>query len=77
MKVSLIRVLITFYVLWIVGAGSAGCLVANRLSRHYNVLLLEAGGEPNPMQFVPGFAFFMLNYPEVDWMVSFTEYINN
>jgi len=52
-----------------VGAGSAGCLVANRLSRHYNVLLLEAGGEPNPLQFIPGFGTGLIARSGVDWKV--------
>ena len=39
----------------IVGAGSAGAVVANRLtaSGQHNVLLLEAGGDPNPFTEVP------------------------
>jgi choline dehydrogenase-like flavoprotein len=32
----------------IVGGGTAGCLVAGRLSEKYNVLLLESGGDPPP-----------------------------
>lgn len=53
----------------VVGGGSAGGIVTNRLSRaNYKVLLLEAGGDPNPMQYIPAFAFFLLNYPETDWM---------
>lgn len=51
------------------GAGSAGAVVANRLTRHnYRVLLLEAGGDMNPLQFIPGFGLFLINYPETDWM---------
>ena len=54
----------------IVGAGSAGCVLANRLSAASNteVLLLEAGGgDLNPMLHVPaGWAANFKN-PKVDW----------
>lgn len=52
----------------VVGGGSAGALVANRLSKKYTVLVLEAGGDANPLQFIPGFGVFFVNYPETDWM---------
>ena len=54
----------------IVGAGSAGCVLANRLSADpsKNVLLLEAGGEDsNPWIHVPVGYFKTLHNPKTDW----------
>ncbi|GAB3274187.1 GMC family oxidoreductase [Parahaliea aestuarii] len=54
----------------IVGGGSAGCALANRLSREASrrILLLEAGGEDrHPMIHIPlGFAFLM-NHRTLNW----------
>lgn len=54
----------------IVGAGSAGCLLANRLSANpdINVLLLEAGKRDNYFWIdIPVGYLFTINNPKTDW----------
>ena len=55
----------------IVGAGSAGCLLANRLSADpaTRVLLLEAGGKDSWIWFhIPVGYLFAIGNPRADWM---------
>ena len=55
----------------IVGAGSAGCVLANRLSAdpRNSVALIEAGGKDNWIWFhVPAGYLFAIGNPRADWM---------
>jgi choline dehydrogenase len=55
----------------IVGAGSAGCILANRLSAsgHHSVLLLEAGGADNSLRFRVPIGYVYTYYDqEHNWM---------
>jgi choline dehydrogenase len=53
----------------IVGAGSAGCVIANRLTADANtsVLLLEAGGWDNQLLMKMPLGAHLMRYPELNW----------
>lgn len=53
----------------VVGAGSAGCAIASRLSENpdWNVLLLEAGGQENLLMDIPLLVNFLQLNNQVNW----------
>ena len=53
----------------IVGGGSAGCAIANRLSanKNNNVLLLEAGKSSHPLSRLPVSFAMLIDNPNVNW----------
>jgi choline dehydrogenase len=53
----------------IIGAGSAGCVVANRLTEDpsVKVLLIEAGGKDSKLEIHIPAAYGKLNFTNVDW----------
>ncbi|CAG7838571.1 unnamed protein product [Allacma fusca] len=51
----------------VVGAGSAGAVVANRLSKNNKVLLLEAGGDPIFLGQVPAIGGLLIHWEQHDW----------
>jgi len=57
----------TDYDFLVVGSGTAGSVVAARLAdAGFQVLLIEAGGPPHPLQFVPAMSPFFVGSP-YDW----------
>ena len=63
----------------IIGAGSAGCVLANRLTANEKnkVLLLEAGGKDNyPWIHIPVGYYKTMHNPKVDWCFHTEKPIN-
>lgn len=63
-----LQILLKFLFSFLVGGGSAGAVMANRLSEnpHTKVLLIEAGGKENLVTDIP-LAAAMLQQTPIDW----------
>lgn len=61
--------LLSEYDFIVVGAGTAGCVIANRLSENtkWKVLLIEAGHSENFVMDIPLFVHFMQGSEKLNW----------
>jgi len=50
-----------------VGGGTAGLVVALRLTKNFKVLVIEAGSDPLAFNNIPALTADLLGYPELDW----------
>lgn len=65
----------TYFDYIVVGAGTAGMIVATRLANasiHSSILLLDAGGEPSLLNELPSMDFFLLNQPANTYLYNTT-----
>lgn len=67
-RISATRQLLPEYDFIVIGGGSAGAVVASRLSEisHWRILLLEAGPQENEISEVPSLAAY-LQLSNIDW----------
>lgn len=64
-----VRLLRSGYDFVIIGAGTAGCVIANRLSENPNwtILLIEAGPDETTIMDIPAFVHFLQTSDRINW----------